>query len=93
VSIDEALALSERQDERWCTAEMLRIKGEVLLLDGPDASPGAAEEHFVRALELARQQRALAWDLRAATSLARLRRNQGRHGCAAGARADAAVAR
>jgi predicted ATPase/DNA-binding winged helix-turn-helix (wHTH) protein len=76
-TIDEALALSGQTGEHWSTAEMLRIKAEVLLLGGPDAS-GPAEEHLVRALELARQQQALAWELRTATSLARLRRNQGR---------------
>jgi len=70
-AIDEALKRSERTGERWCTAELLRIKGELLLSPGaPDRS--AAEEYFRRALDQARQQGALGWELRAAASLARL---------------------
>jgi predicted ATPase len=50
-----------------------------LVLHGDE--PGAAalaEGHFARAIALARAQSALAWELRAATSFARLRRDQGR---------------
>jgi predicted ATPase len=43
-----------------------------------EADRGAAEEHLHRSLDLARRQEALAWELRAAISLARLRREQGR---------------
>jgi predicted ATPase len=59
-------------------AELLRIKGELLLLEGAPNAAAAAEDHFRQALDWARQQGALSWELRAATSLARLRRNQGR---------------
>ncbi len=77
-AIDEALARSERHDERWCVAELLRCKGEILLLaDGPDAA-GQAEPCFRQSLDWARRQGALSWALRAATSLAELRRRQGR---------------
>jgi predicted ATPase len=63
--------------ERWCLAELLRIKGEVLLLPGaPDHS--AAEEYFRRALDSAREQGALSWALRVGSSLCRLRVTQGR---------------
>ena len=56
----------------WCAPEVLRAHGESLLgRDGRD-SEAAAEALFLRALELARTQGALAWELRAATSLARL---------------------
>ena len=57
---------------------MLRIKGELLLLQGAAGAAATAEDHFRRALDLARRQGALSWELRAATSLARLRRDQGR---------------
>jgi predicted ATPase len=77
-AIDEALALCERDEERWCVAELLRIKGELVLSeDGRDAAE-AAEDHFGRALDWARRQGALSWELRAATSLARLWRDQNR---------------
>ncbi|MCW5626725.1 MAG: hypothetical protein KIT73_18560, partial [Burkholderiales bacterium] len=74
--IEEALARSERNEEGWCIAELLRIKGELLSSVGrPDAALEAGC-HFVRALERARQQGALAWELRCAMSLARLYRDQ-----------------
>ena len=56
-------------------AELLRIKGEILLRRG---AATAAEDSFRKALDVARQQEALLWELRAALSLARLRANQGR---------------
>ena len=78
VAIDEALALCERDEGRWCVAELLRIKGELVLSEGgPDAAE-AAEDHFRQALDWARRQGALSWELRAATSLARLWRDQNR---------------
>lgn len=58
-------------------AELLRIKGGILLQRHAVA---AAEEEFQEALNLAREQEALLWELRAARSLARLRLNQGRAG-------------
>ena len=78
VTIDEALARSERNEERWCLAELLRIKGELLLSQaGPDAVD-TAEDHFRQAIYWASRQSALSWELRAATSLARLWREQSR---------------
>jgi predicted ATPase/DNA-binding winged helix-turn-helix (wHTH) protein len=77
-AIDEALALSERDEERWCVAELLRIKGELVLSEGgPDAAE-TAEDHFGQALDWARRQGALSWELRAAASLARLWHDQNR---------------
>jgi len=78
VAVDEALARSESNEERWCVAELLRIKGELVLLEnGPDTA-AAAERHFSQALDWARRQGALSWELRAATSLSRMWRDQGR---------------
>jgi predicted ATPase len=59
-------------------SELLRIKGELLRLQDAPAAAAAAEEHFRRALDWARRQGALSWELRAATSLARLLRDQHR---------------
>jgi predicted ATPase len=79
-TIDEALARSERSEERWCVAELLRIKGELVVLQGASGAQRAAEEHFRQSLDWSRQQGVLAWELRTATSLARLLRDQGRRG-------------
>jgi predicted ATPase len=73
---DDAIARAERTEELWQLAELLRVKGELLLLQ--DAAPqAAAADYFKQALDLARRQGALSWELRAATSLARLLRDQG----------------
>ena len=76
-AIDEALERCKQKEELWCIAELLRIKGEILLQKGDEGVP-LAEEHFLRSGAWARQQEALSWELRAAISLARLRRQQGR---------------
>ena len=58
-------------------AEMLRVKGELLLLQGGPTAAAAAEDHFRQALDWARRQGALSLELRAAASFARLLRDQG----------------
>ena len=78
MSIGGALAQSERGEGRWCVPELLRIKGELLLLDAVPNAAAAAEDHFRQGLDWARRQGALSWELRCATSLARLRRDQAR---------------
>jgi tetratricopeptide (TPR) repeat protein len=77
-AIEEAINHSENTEERWMIAEMLRIKGELLLLQGGPTAAAAAEDHFRQALDWAARQGALSWELRAATSLAGLLRDQGR---------------
>src|SRR5216683_2580273 len=77
-AIDEALARSERNEDRWCLPELLRIKGGLLQLQGMAGAVAAAEGHFRQALDWARRQGVLSWELRAATSLARLLSDQGR---------------
>jgi predicted ATPase/DNA-binding winged helix-turn-helix (wHTH) protein len=77
-AIEEAIVSSERSEERWATAELLRIKGELFLLQGAPGAAAAAESHFTQALDWARRQGALSWELRCATSLAQLWRNQAR---------------
>jgi predicted ATPase len=78
VTIEEAIARSEHTEERWPIPELLRIKGELLLLQAAPEATAAAEDHFGQALDWACRQGALSWELRAATSLARLLRDQGR---------------
>jgi predicted ATPase len=77
-AIEEAVARSERNEDRWCVAELLRIKGELLLLQGGSGAAAAAEDYYQQALDWARRQGALSWELRAATSLAQLLRDQNR---------------
>ena len=74
--IDDALRRSENMDERWFMSEMLRIKGELLLLQS-EPNAAAAENHFRQALEWAHRQEVLSWELRSAISLARLWHEQG----------------
>jgi len=72
---DEALQIVERTGERWLAPELYRDKGQLLLRQGHTA---AAEELYRKALAIAREQEAKLWELRAAASLARLCRDQGR---------------
>jgi hypothetical protein len=77
VLIDEAIAQVERPgwEERWYYPEILRIKGWILSLNG---DPAGAERSYIASLDWARTQQAKSWELRAATSYARLMRDQGR---------------
>jgi predicted ATPase len=77
-AIEEALVRSEGSQERWAAAELLRIKGELSVLHGAPGAAAAAEDHFRQALDWACRQGALTWELRCATSLARLWRKQAR---------------
>jgi predicted ATPase/DNA-binding winged helix-turn-helix (wHTH) protein len=74
-AIDRAMAWGEPTRSHFHLPEMMRIKGE-LLASGPHSCE--AENWFSRSLDLAREQSALAWQLRTATSLALLRTRQGR---------------
>jgi len=74
--IEEAMAESRAHNERWWDAELHRMRGELLWARGTDAHD--VETALARAREIAREQRARSLELRAATSLARLWREQGR---------------
>jgi predicted ATPase/DNA-binding winged helix-turn-helix (wHTH) protein len=76
--IDKALAMSDQDDERWCIAELLRIKGELLLSQGGAAAEQDAEQQFQQSLDWARRQKVLSWELRTSLSLARLHCKDGR---------------
>jgi predicted ATPase len=75
--LDEAFARVDRLEERWFEAELHRLKGEALLASSPERG-AEAEACYHQALAVARDQGARLWELRAATSLARLWRDQGR---------------
>jgi predicted ATPase len=62
----------------WQFAELLRVKGELVLLQGARGAVAVAEHLFRQAVDWARRQDALSWELRAATSLARLFSEQDR---------------
>ena len=76
--VDRALARAEQTGAGWYLAELLRTKGELLLLGGAPTAVATAEQFFLQSLDVARRQDALSWELRAATSLARLWRGQQR---------------
>lgn len=80
--IPEALALVEAEiahsEGGWLTPELLRLKGELLLAQRTSGAAETAEAFFRQALDEAHRQQALSWELRGATSLARLLHDQGR---------------
>ena len=79
-TISRASARAEQTAEGWIVPELLRIKAELLFLKGGDETVTGANDHMRQALDRARQQGALSWELRAATSAARLLRDQDRRG-------------
>jgi predicted ATPase len=75
--IGEATTTVETTKERWYEAVINRITGEIAL-KLPQLGPSQAEAYFERALAVAREQQAKSWELRAAMSMARLWRDQGK---------------
>jgi predicted ATPase len=75
ILLNDALQIVERTGERWFAAELNRHKGQLLLRQG---HAEAGEDLYRKALGIAREQEAKLWELRAAVSLALLRRDQGR---------------
>jgi predicted ATPase len=76
-SIDEAMTAINKSRETWYEAEVNRIAGEIALRS-PEPDTAKAQEYFEHALSVARQQQAKSWELRAAMSVARLWRDQGK---------------
>ncbi len=74
--LEDALAHVARTGERYYEAQVHHVKGQVLLQRG--ANPEEVETCHRQAIEVARQQEARSWELRATTSLARLLQQQGR---------------
>jgi predicted ATPase len=75
--IEEAITEIETTKESWCKAEVNRIAGEIAL-KSPEHDISKGQSHFERALAVARKQQAKSWELRAAMSMARLWRGQGK---------------
>ena len=73
--LDDALAYVERSDERAWSSELHRLRGELLM----DSDPETAARAMTTALEIARQQGARSFELRAALSLTKLAREPERH--------------
>jgi predicted ATPase len=76
-ALNEALRVCNAQEERNWESEIHRLEGE-LLLRQDDANTAEAQISFEQAIEIARQQSAKSWELRATVSLARLLASQGR---------------
>ena len=76
--LETALRAAERSGERWWEAELHRLQGELVLREGTRQAVQTAEEHFRRGLDVARRQQARSLELRAAVSLSRLWRRQGK---------------
>ena len=75
--IDEAMAAIDTTKEKWWEAEVNRVAGEIVLKSlAPETAK--AETYFEHALAIARKQQAKSLELRAAMSIARLRRDQGK---------------
>ena len=77
VTVDHAIAATSRNGGSFDLPEMLRIRGE-LLATQPAPDEVQAEHFLVRAIDCAKDQGALGWELRAASNLARLWCKQGR---------------
>ena len=75
--LDEALVIVGSKQERFAEAELYRLKGELLRMQG--ASADAVEVCLQKAIDVARHQQAKSLELRAALSLARLWQQQGKH--------------
>lgn len=75
--IDAAMTTMQATKERWCEAEAHRVAGEIAL-KSPQRDEAKAQAHFEQSLTIAQAQHARAWELRAATSLARLLSYQGK---------------
>jgi predicted ATPase len=79
--IGEAMTAMETTRETWCVADVNRLAGEIALMS-PQPDAAKAEAYFERALAVARKQQAKSWELRAAMSMARLWRDQGKRDAA-----------
>jgi predicted ATPase len=75
---DQAIAQCDRTGEAWMLAELHRIRGEIQLGAPEVAAAGDGEASLKHALEIACGQRAVAWELRTATSLAQHWHRSGR---------------
>ena len=78
-AIGKAIKICDRRGERWFFSELLRVEGEIVLMEGGPNAASEAEDRFRQSIDWARRQGALSWELRSATSLAQLRSGQARN--------------
>ena len=76
-ALAEGLIMADENEDRYCESETNRLRGDLLLKQSSANAP-EAQACFERAIEIARQQSAKSWELRATTSLARLLASRGR---------------
>jgi predicted ATPase len=76
--LERAIAWADDKGEHWYRAELMRLKGELMLQQSKTRLANEAEDCFRTAKEVAREQGALFWELCAVVSLSRLRMRQGR---------------
>jgi predicted ATPase/DNA-binding winged helix-turn-helix (wHTH) protein len=76
--ITAAIDRARRAEDNASLPELLRVHGELLLLEAGDDAQARAEERFIASLEAARSMHAMSWQLRTATSLAKLWHRQGK---------------
>ena len=79
--VDKAAVAVKTTKEKWWEAEIVRVGGEIAL-KSPQRDAAKADAYFERALAVARAQQAKSWELRAAMSMTRLRRDQGKRDAA-----------
>ena len=75
--IGEAMMMTETSKQSWWAPDVHRTAGEIALMS-PETDAAKSEAYFARALAIARGQQAKSWELRAAMSMARLWRDQGK---------------
>jgi tetratricopeptide (TPR) repeat protein len=76
--LSEAIVFTDKHSMRYMDAELHRLRGELLLMRSDSHDAAEAEASFHESLDVARRQKAKSWELRAATSLARLWHDQGK---------------
>jgi len=74
----DGFGVLNRHDERYYEAELFRLKGDLLLIQGNTSSESEVESCFQKALEVSRRLKAKSLELRAAMSLSRLKQKQGK---------------
>ncbi|MDB5412959.1 MAG: transcriptional regulator [Rubritepida sp.] len=75
--LDRAMSMTGRDTEMWCVPELHRLRAEIAIKDDPRANIGIAENELRISMEIASSQGALAWQLRSATTLARIQQEGG----------------
>lgn len=76
-TLDDAFAFVKRNGQQWENSEWVRLRGNIVRASGRPGAANTAAGHYLRSIDLARQQQTPSWALRAATSLVDLRRADG----------------